>query len=173
MSDSAIPWTVADRSSLSLTISWSLPKVMSVELVMHPTISSSVALFSSCLQTFPASQSFPMSWLFSSDGQSIGASASVFPVNIQGKVISLLFHILSRFVIAFPPRSNRLLVSCLPSPSAVILEPKNRRSVTASTFSPSICHEAMGLDAMISVFLILSFKLFFFTLLFHPHQEAL
>ena len=50
----------------------------------HVTISSSVAPFFSCLQSFPASESFPMSWLFASDGQSIGASASVLPVNIQG-----------------------------------------------------------------------------------------
>ena len=49
----------------------------------HPTISSSIAPFSSCLQSFPASESFPMSQLFASDGQSIGASASVFPMNIQ------------------------------------------------------------------------------------------
>ena len=138
----------------------------------RPTISSFVALFSSCLHTFPASQSFPMSWVFSSDGQSIGASASVFPVNIQGKVMSLLFSIPSRFVIAFLPRSNCLLISRLQSLSAVIVEPKNRKSVTASTFPPSICHEVMESDAMISVFLILSFKLFF-SLLFHPHQEAL
>ena len=50
----------------------------------HTTISSSVVLFSSCVQSFPASGSFPMSWLFTSGGQNIGASASVFPVNIQG-----------------------------------------------------------------------------------------
>jgi len=86
--------------------------------------------------------------------------------------MSLLFNIPSRFVIAFLPRSNCLLISQLQSLSAVIVEPKNRKSVTASTFSPSICHEVMELDAMISVFLILSFKLFF-SLVFHPHQEAL
>ena len=75
-----------------------------------------------------------------------------------GKVISLLFNMLSRFVIAFFPRSKRLLISWLQSPSTVILEPKKRRSVTASTFSPSICHEMMGLDAMILIFWMLSFK---------------
>ena len=63
------------------------------------------------------------------------------------------------FVIAFWPRSKRLLISWLQSSSAVILEPKKRKSVTASTFSPSICHEVMGLDAMILVFLIFNFKL--------------
>ena len=67
------------------------------------------------------------------------------------KVMSLLFNTLSWFVIAFQPRSNHLLISCLPSPSSVILEPKERKSVTAATFSPFICHEVMGTDAMILV----------------------
>ena len=57
--------------------------------------------------------------------------------------------------------------------AAVILEPKKRKSVAVSVVSPSICHEVMGLDAMILVFRMLSFKPAFFTLLFHPHQEAL
>ena len=65
------------------------------------------------------------------------------------KVISLLFHMLSRFVIAFLPRSKCLLISWLQSPSAVILEPKKIKSVTVSIVSPSICHEVMGPDAMI------------------------
>ena len=67
------------------------------------------------------------------------------------KVMSLLFNTLSWFVIAFQPRSNHLLISCLPSPSSVILEPKERKSITAATFSPFICHEVMGTDAMILV----------------------
>ena len=69
-----------------------------------------------------------------------------------GKVMSLLFNMLSRFVIAFLPRSKCLLISWLQSPSAVILEPKKIKSVTVSIVSPSICHEVMGLDAMILVF---------------------
>jgi len=69
-----------------------------------------------------------------------------------GKVISLLFNMLSRSVIAFLPRSKRLLISCLQSPSAVILEPPKIKSVTVSIISPSVCHEVMGLDAMILVF---------------------
>ena len=152
----------------------------------HPTISSSVISFSFCLQSFPASGSFQMSQLFTSDGQSIGVSASalVLPMNTQdwstlgwtgwislkfkglksllqhhssktsilqhsaffivqlshqymtsgktialtrwtfaGKLMSLLFNMLSRLVIAFIPRSKRLLISWLQSPSAVILEP--------------------------------------------------
>ena len=74
-----------------------------------------------------------------------------------GKVMSLLFNTLSRFVIAFLPRSKHLLISWLKSLSTVILEPKKRKSVTVSTFSSS-CHEMMGLDAMIFIFWMLSFK---------------
>ena len=69
-----------------------------------------------------------------------------------GKVMSLLFNMLSRLVINFLPRSKRLLISWLQSPSAVILEPKIMKSVTVSIVSPSICHEVMGLDFMILVF---------------------
>ena len=65
-----------------------------------------------------------------------------------GKVMSLLFNMLSRFVIDFLPRRKHLLISLLQSPSAVILEPKKIKSVTVSIVSLSICHEVMGLDAM-------------------------
>ena len=75
-----------------------------------------------------------------------------------GKVMSLLFNMLSRLVITFLSRSKRLLISWLQSPSAVILEPPKIKSDTVSTFSPSICHEVMGLEAMILVFWMLSFK---------------
>ena len=74
-----------------------------------------------------------------------------------GKVISLLFNMLSGLVITFLPRSKHLLISWLQSPSAVILEPKKIKSVSVSIVSPSICHEVMGPDAMILVFWILSF----------------
>ena len=192
---------------------------MSIELVMPSTISSSVISFSSCLQSFPASGSFLMNRLFASGVQSIGASASVLPMNIQdwfplgltglislqpkglskvfsntvqknqffwhavffmvqlshthmtigkaipltiqtfvSKVMSLLLNILSRFVIASLQRSKRLLISWLQSPSAVILEPKKIKSLVVSTASPSICHKVMGLDAVILVFWMLSFK---------------
>ena len=70
-----------------------------------------------------------------------------------GKVMSLIFHMLSRLVIAFLPRSKHLLISWLQSPSAVILESKKIKSVTVSTVSPSICHEVMVLDAVILSFL--------------------
>ena len=69
-----------------------------------------------------------------------------------GKVMSLLLNMLSRLVITFHPRSKRLLISWLQSPSAVILEPRKIKSDTVSTVSPSICHELMGPDAMILVF---------------------
>ena len=74
-----------------------------------------------------------------------------------GKVMSLLFNLLSRLVIAFLPRSKCLLISWLQSPSAVILKSK-KKSVTVSIVSPSICHQVLGPDAMILVFLMLSFK---------------
>ena len=163
--------------------------------------------FSSCLQSFLASGSLLMSWLFSSGGQSIGAStsASVFPMSIQdwfplglagliswllkglsrvyssttirklkffstqpflwsnfhihtwlleknialtiwtivGKVMSLLFNILSKLVIAFLPRSKSLLISWLQSPSTVILEPKKLKSVTVCILSPSVWWDQM------------------------------
>ena len=70
-----------------------------------------------------------------------------------GKVMSLLFNMLSRFVTAFLPRSKQLLISWLQSPSAVILDPKKIMSLTVSTVSPSICHVVMGPDAMILVLL--------------------
>ena len=69
-----------------------------------------------------------------------------------GKVMSQLFNMLSRLVITFLPRSKRLLISWLQSPSAVILEPQKIKSATVSTVSPSISHEVMGLDGMIFVF---------------------
>ena len=67
------------------------------------------------------------------------------------KVMSLLFNMLSRLVITFLPRSKRLLILWLQSPSAVILEPPKIKSFTVSIVSPSICLEVMGLDAMILI----------------------
>ena len=75
-----------------------------------------------------------------------------------GKMISLLFNMLSRFLTAFLPRTKCLLISWLQSPSAVILEPKKIKSVTVSIVFPSICHEVTELDAMVLVFWLLSFK---------------
>ena len=80
-----IPWTAARQAFLSFTISWSLLKLMSIELVMSSSHLIFVILFFSCLQSFPASGSFLMSQFFTSGDQSIGASASasVLPMNIQ------------------------------------------------------------------------------------------
>ena len=189
---------------------------MSIESVMHPTISSSVIHFF-CLQSFPASGPFPVShflhirwpkyWSLSSSicpsneysglisfrmdwldllalqgtlksllqhhhsKASILQCSTFFMVQLShpymiigkttaltrwtfvSKVMSLLFNMLSRLVIAFLPRSKHLLVSWLQSPSAVILEPKKRKFLTGSIVSPSICHEVMGSDAMIFIVL--------------------
>ena len=70
--------------------------------------------------------------------------------NFVDKLMSLLFNMLCKLVITFLPRSKRLLISCWQSPSAVILEPPQK--IKSATVSPSICHEVMGLDAMILVF---------------------
>ena len=101
---------------------------------------------------------------YMTSGKTIGLTVWTF----ISKVISLLFNTLSRFVIAFLQRSMHLLISWLQSPSAVILEPKKIKSVTVSTLPPSICHEVMG-----SYALVLDFRMLSFTLLFHPHQDAL
>ena len=210
---SATRWTAAHQASLSLTISWSLPKFMSISLLMP---SSHLILWCPHLlpSIFPASVTFPVSQLIASDDSkkywSLFQHLSVPPTSIQGwfplrftGLISLLskglsgvfsstavqryqlFHApcplwssshnhtwslgrpwlydlcqqsyvsafltLSRFVIAFLPRRNTIWL-WLQSPSAVILEPKKRKSVTASTFAPSICHEALGPDVMILIF---------------------
>ena len=79
-------------------------------------------------------------------------------MDLVGKVMSLFFNMLSRLVIAFLPRSKRLLISWLRSPSAVILEPPKIKFLTISAVHPSICHEVIGKDAMILVFWMLSFK---------------
>ena len=80
----AISWTAACQASLSFIISQSLIKFMSIELVMPSNNLTSAYPFSFCFQSFPASESFPKSWLFASGGQSSGASASVLSKNIQG-----------------------------------------------------------------------------------------
>ena len=91
---------------------------------------------------------FQLSHPYMTTGKTIALTIRMF----VSKVMSLLFNMLSRLVIAFLPRSKRLLISWLQSPSAVILEPKKIKSVTVCIVPPSICHEVMGLDAMIFVF---------------------
>ena len=150
----------------------------------HPTISSSVNPFSSCLPSFPASGSFPMSQFFTSEGQSIRASASVLPMNIQDWSplrwtgwISLKSKGLSRVFSNTTVQKHqffstqpflwsnshiywkdRLLISWLQSPYAVILEPRKIKLATVSTVSPSICHEVMGPNVMLLAFWVLSCK---------------
>ena len=81
-----------------------------------------------------------------------GKTIALTRLTFVSKVMSLLFNMLSRLVIAFFPRSKHLLISWLQSPPAVISEPKKTKSVSVSIITPFICHEVMGLDAMILVF---------------------
>ena len=81
-----------------------------------------------------------------------GKTIALIRYTFVGKVMFLLFNTLSRLIIAFLPRSKCLLISWLQSPSAVILKPKNVKSVTVSIVSPTICREMMELDAVILVF---------------------
>ena len=95
-----------------------------------------------------------LSHLYVTTGKTIALTRWTF----VGKVMSLLFNMLSRLVIAFLPRSKCLLISWLQSPFEVILEPHQVKSVTVSIVSPPICHEVTGPDAIILVFWMLSFK---------------
>ena len=110
---------------------------------------------------YPSGQSESISSQLLHPYMTTGKTIALTRWTIVGKVMSLLFSILSRLVIVFIPRSKRLLISWLQSPSAVNWEPKNIRSVTVSTVSPSICHEVMGPDVMILVFWMLSFSQLF------------
>ena len=110
-------------------------------LLQHHSSKASVL---QCSDFFTVQLSHP----YMTTGKTIALTRRTF----VGKVMSLLFNMLSRLVIPFLARSKRLLISWLQSPSAVILEPKKIKSVTVSIVSPSICHEVMGLDAMILVF---------------------
>ena len=87
-----------------------------------------------------------------------GKTISLTRWTFVGKIMCLLFNMLSRLIITFLPRSKRLLILWLHSPSTVILEPKKIKSVSDSIASPSICHEMIGTDAMIFIFWMLSFK---------------
>ena len=88
----------------------------------------------------------------------IGKIIALTRLTFVGKVMSLLFNMLSTLVITFLPRSKRLLVSRLQAPSAMILDPPKIKSLIVSIVSPSICHEVMGPDATNSVFWMLNFK---------------
>jgi len=95
-----------------------------------------------------------LSYPYMTTGKTIALTRRTFVM----RVMSLLFNMLSRLVIAFLPRSKHLLISWLQSPSAVILETKRIKSITVSIVSPSICHEVMGMDTKSLVFWMLSFK---------------
>ena len=110
-------------------------------LLQHHSSKASILL---CSAFFEDQLSHP----YMTTGKTIALTRRTF----VGKVISQLLNMLSRLVITFLPRSKRLLISWLQSPPAVILEPPKIKSDTVSTVSPSICHEVMGLDAMILVF---------------------
>ena len=211
----ATPWIAASQASLSITNSWSSPKLMSLELVMPssnlilcrpllllPTIPPSIRVFSNettlrMRWTKYWSYSFsisipknikdwsPLEWtgwislqfkglsrVFSNTivqkykffGTQLSSQSNSHPYTTTGKtialtrqtfvgkVMSVLFNMLSRLVITFLPRSKRLWISWLQSQSAVILEPNIIKSDSVSTISPSIFHEVMGPDAMIFVF---------------------
>ena len=215
------PWAAACQASLSITNSWSLFKLMSIESVMPsnhlilccplllPSIFPNTRVFSSesvlrfrwpKYWSFSFSISLPVNvqdWfplgltgliylkskgLFKSLLQHSSANASIiwhsafFIVQLWhpymttgktwvstrqtfvGKVMPLLFNMLSKLVIAFLPRSKHLLISWLQLPSAVILEPRKRKSVTVSIVCPSVSHEGVRPEAMMLVFWMLSFK---------------
>ena len=121
-------------------------------------------------RVFPKNQSSKTSILwrsaffivqFSHPYMTTGKTTALTRWTFVGKIMSLLFNMPSMLVIAFLPRSKHLLISWLQSPSAVILQPKKIKSLTVFIVYTPICHEAMGPDAIIFVFWMLSFKLAF------------
>ena len=124
-------------------------------LAVHETLKSLLQHHSSKVSILRCSAFFTvqLSHPYMAAGKTIALTRWTF----GGKVMSVLFNMLSRFVIAFLQRSKCLLISCLQSPYLVLLEPKKIKSVTVSIVSPSICHEVMGPDAMILVFLDVEF----------------
>ena len=103
-----------------------------------------------CSAFFTVQLSYP----YMTTGKTIALTRQIF----VGKVMSLLFNMLSRLLIAFLPRSKRLLISWLESPSAVIFDPPKIKSVAVSIVSPSIYHKVLGPDAIILVFSMLSIQ---------------
>ena len=147
-SASVLPMNIQDWFPLCLTGLISLQS-KGISRVFSSTTTQKHQFFTS--QPSLWSNSYIHIWLL---GKTIALTIWTF----VGKVKSLLFNSLSRFVIAFLPRSKCLLILWLQSLSAVILEPKKRKSVTASNFFPSIYHEVMGLDAITLIVWMLSFK---------------
>ena len=119
-------------------------------LAVQGTLKSLLQHHSSKASIFRSSAFFTiqLSHPYMTNGKTIALTRWIF----VGKVMSLLLNMLSRLVITLLPRSKRLLISWLQSPSALIWEPPKIKSETVSLVSPSICHEVMGLDVMILVF---------------------
>ena len=119
-------------------------------LAVHGTLKSLLQHYSSKTSILWCSAFFivQLSYLYMTTGKTIALTRWTF----VGKVMSLLFNMLSRLVITFLPRNKHFLISWLQSPSAVILESKKIKSFTVCIVSPSICHEEMGLEATILVF---------------------
>ena len=151
-----IRWPKYCRFSFSISLSNEYSRLISFsidwfDLLAIQGILKSLFQHNSSKASIPQSSAFfivQLSHLYMTTGKTIALTRR----NVARKVMSLLFNMLSRFAIAFLPRSTCLLISWLQSPSVVILEPKKIKSVTVSIVSPSICHEVMGPDATILVF---------------------
>ena len=140
-SASVLPMYIQDRFPLGLTGLISLQSKGLSRVFSSITVQKHQFFIA---QLFMVQLSHP----YMTTGETIALTIQTF----VGKVVSLLFNMLSRLVITFLPRSKHLLISWLQSPSAVILEPPKIKSVMVSVVSPSISHEVIVLDAMILVF---------------------
>ena len=136
-SASVLPMSIQDRFPIGWTVQGTFKSLLQNHNSKFKNINSSVLKLS-----------FSFSYPYMTPGRTIALTRWTF----VSKVMSPLFNMLPRFVIAFLLRSKRLLISWLQSPSAVILEPKKTKSVTVSIVSLSICYEVMGPDAMILAF---------------------
>ena len=142
VSASVFPMCIQDRFPLGLKDFYILAVQGTVKsLLQHHSSKASIVRHSAFYMV-------QLSHPYMTTGKTIALTRWTF----VSKVMSLLFNMLSKLVIAFLPRSKQLLISWLQPPSAVILEPRKIKSVTVSIVDPSICHEVMGLDAIILVF---------------------
>jgi len=115
-----IPWTVAHQASLFITNSWSLLKLMSIKSWWHPTISSSVVPFSSRLQSFPASESFPMSQLFASGGQIIGSFSFSFSISPSSEYSGMISFRIDWLDLLAVQETLKSLLPCQSSKASVL-----------------------------------------------------
>ena len=135
---SALPMNIRDRFPLEWT-GWISLQSKGLSRVFSNTIVQKHQFFGTQLSQ--------LSHPYMTTGKTIALTRRTF----VGKVMSLLLNMLTRLVISFLPRSKRLLISWLQSPSVVILEPRKIKPVTVSTVSPSVCHEVMGPNAVILI----------------------